>query len=171
MNGSLFFYSALILNLIGCQQMMPQSFSPPIPAKTQIPTNQLKQLLKYNKKFTAEFAQSSETACIKYKRLHQQGDWQASWLLAFNASTENTPHCLKNKEAINILKSLKTDKKLDPEIRWLNNFYLPLQQKLQNQNRKVWNSQKTINKNQKKILELEQENQDIKQKLDALKAL
>jgi len=173
MKRSFIFYSALVLNLVGCQHLPLTSMQPSPQAKTD---SKLEQLLKFGANFADEFNKNPNQACKKFIKLHQEGDWRASWILALTANKNNSEHCLNSEDAIQILTTLKSQNKIYPELAWLNQFHLQLLSKIQDKTEKVTQLHDTIgskrytNKNQQQLIdELKKENQDLKGKLEALK--
>ncbi|NOQ16095.1 MAG: hypothetical protein GQ581_03475 [Methyloprofundus sp.] len=187
MKYPLYFYSILFLSLTACQAPLPwpttDEPTPPIEQEPRQTTpSQREQLMDYSANFTSEYAKEPKNTCVKYKKLHKQGDWLASWVLAYNTPKSGRNTCLKTKEVINILTTLETNKKLTPELLWFNQYYLQLNKTLKNKSRRIYKLQHIINKNrqqlderqlenQQQIEDLQLENQDIKEKLDALKAI
>ncbi len=173
MNRSIIFYIALTINLYGCQHFPLTNIQPAPQAKTN---SKLEQLLKFGANFAHEFNENPTLTCTKFIKLHQEGDWRASWVLALTANKNNSEHCLNSEDAIKILTTLESRNKIYPELSWLNQFHLQLLNKIQNKTEKVTQLHDTIgfkrytNKNQQQLIdELKEENQDLKEKLEALK--
>ncbi len=155
-------------------------------ASEQIPKhtapNQIEQLMRYTAIFTNEYTKKPKATCVKYKKRLRQNDWQASWALAYNTTKNGRNTCLNTREILKLLSTLQANKKLIPELLWFNQYTLQLNKALKNKARKIYRLQRIINKNkqlldekklenQQKIEDLQLENQDIKEKLDALKAI
>ncbi|BCG63300.1 MAG: hypothetical protein methR_P0999 [Methyloprofundus sp.] len=182
-----YFYYILFLSLSACQVPLPwpaiEEPTPPIEQEPrQLTPSQLEQLMAYSANFTSDYAKEPKNTCAKYKKLHQQGDWFASWVLAYNTPKSGRNTCLKTKEIISILTALETNKQLATELLWFNQYYLQLNKTLKSKSRRIYRLQRIINKNkqqlddrqlenQQQIEDLQLENQDIKEKLDALKAI
>lgn len=182
MNRFNLIFSILVLILSGCQH-------PPLisiqPTAAQVKANKIEALLKFGSDFASNFNANPKKTCAKFIRLHQDGDWRASWVLALTANKTNSEHCLNSEDAILILTTLKSRNKIDPELEWLNQFHLQLLSKIQEKTEKVTQLNDSIdssqqqNKNQQRsrkdlqqqIADLKKENLDLSNKLEALKSI
>ena len=157
----------LLLGLAGCQNF-PALYSS---AKPQITTEKIEQLSEYGAKFATEYNRAAQKTCTKYTRLYQQGDWRAGWVLALQVSATNNKHCLDNTAAIQILETLESQKKIDPELLWLTQVHLNWLKELEQQTKSVSQLKRAANRKQSRVNELVKENQDLVEKLEALKAI
>lgn len=167
MKWSLPLYATLLLNLAGCQHF-------PLLAKAdnkQSSPAKLEQLSEYGAKFAREYESAAEETCTKYRQLYQQGDWRAGWTLALQATKTKSKHCLNNKQAIQVLSTLESQQEINPELLWLTQLHLSWLIKLDKQTKKINQLKRANSRVQTKSIELEKENQDLVEKLDALKAI
>lgn len=167
MKWSFLLYAALIIYLTGCQHI-PRIYSTD---KTQAPVQDVEQLSDYGAKFATEYSDAAKETCVKYKQLYQDGDWRAGWILALQVTGNKNKHCLNSKQARQMLTTLESDKKINTELLWLiqvHQRWLTLQeQKI----KKITQLKRVISRKQGLIIELETENQDLMEKLEALKAI
>ncbi len=170
MKWFLFCYSALTFSLLGCQQ-----FSPSYVDKTQrLPEpeiNELKRTVSYGANFALEYNIFPKDTCTKYKKLYEEGNWRAGWVLALHVNATNDQPCLEEKEAIAILTTLESEKRIDPELIWLSQYHLRLLQKLQKQTKRISRLERSINSNERQTSDLKKQNQEQLEKLEALKAI
>ena len=167
MRCSLLLYGALLVSLLGCQHL-PSIYAP---EKTQATSPKLEQLSKYGAKFAYEYSSAAKETCAKYTQLYQEGDWHAGWILALQVTDTKNKHCLNSKEAIQILTTLESEKKINPELLWLTHVHLSWLGGLEQQAKKVSQLKRVISRKRALINELEKENLDLVEKLEALKAI
>lgn len=155
--------------LTGCQQLI----NPPSINRNINQPNQLEQIKKYGSNFSKEYRLNPKKACLKYNRLYNKGDWRAGWILALSSSIIN---CISTDKAHNILTSLESENRVDPDLIWLNSSFQHLLLKygesldeLSKQNDELSKLNNEAVVIQDRISILEKENQDLKDKLDALK--
>ncbi len=167
MKCSLLLCGTLLVSLTGCQSLPSNRFVEPVQA---IPQN-LEQISEYGAKFASEYKGAVKETCTKYTQLYQQGDWRAGWIMALQVTETKLKHCLNSKEAIHILTTLETQKKITPELLWLTQIHLSWLNELELQAKKASQIKRAINRKQVQINELKKENQDLVEKLEALKAI
>lgn len=178
MKWSFLFYSAFTVSLLGCQYL-PASFAisdkkPPPPTPIIIPepvVHQHEQIVKYGTKFALEYSLAPEETCTKFEKIYQQGDWRAGWVLALQVTENSGKQCLNIKQAVQVLTLLESEKKIDPDLIWLNQYHLRLLHKLQQKTKKVSQLNSALRSKKKKIVDLLDENQALVEKLEALKAI
>ncbi|NOQ14880.1 MAG: hypothetical protein GQ583_10455 [Methyloprofundus sp.] len=133
--------------------------------------NQLEQAVRYGTNFAYEHSKASDETCVKYKKLYEQGDWRAGWVLALHVNETHAQFCLNDKEAILILTRLESEKKINPELIWLNQYHLRLLQAVQKKTRQISQLQYSIRSIKQQVTELEKKNKEQFEKLEALKAI
>ncbi|RLA16487.1 MAG: hypothetical protein DRQ62_16150 [Gammaproteobacteria bacterium] len=167
MKWSLLLYGAILVCLSGCQHLPPLYSTQKPPAMH----TELAQLMEYGAKFASEYEGATKETCAKYKQLYQQGDWQAGWILALHVTDTKQKNCLNSKQAIQILTTLESDNLINSEIIWLTHIHLNWLAELELQTKKASRIKRLINRKQVQINELKKENQDLVEKLEALKAI
>ena len=173
MKVSFLFYSALTVSLLGCQGRSAffQFSEKEPPSKPDSVVHQHEQIVEYGTKFALDYDVAPKTTCAKFKKLYQQGDWRAGWVLALHIPESESKQCLNITEAVQILTTLESEKKIDPDLIWLNQYHLRLLNKLQQQTKKVSQLKSAMRSNKQQIVDLQDENQDLVEKLEALKAI
>jgi hypothetical protein len=164
MKWFLLLYGVLILNLTGCQNVIRMY------STVKTPHN-VEQLSVYGAEFADEYSSNAKETCTKYKQLYQEGDWSAGWILALQVTGNKNKHCLNSKQAIQILTRLKSEKKINPELLWLTQLHLSWLTEQEQKIKEVSQLKSVMSLNQALITELETENQDLVEKLEALKAI
>ena len=167
MKCSLLLYVAILVALSGCQNfpvLYPTN-------KTHVPATTLDQLSLYGAKFAYEYKDAATATCTKYTRLYQQGDWRAGWILALQLSDTKSKQCLSSKQAIQILTTLQSAAKIDPDLMWLTEVHLNWLIELEKKAKKVSQLRREISRKQAQVTELEAQNQNLVEKLEALKAI
>lgn len=173
MKWSFLFYSALMVSLLGCQGR-PAFFSFSDKERSRTPDSVVfnyEQIVEYGVKFASDYDVAPKTTCAKFKKLYQQGDWRAGWVLALHVPESESKKCLNITEAVQILTTLESEKKIDPDLIWLNQYHLRLLHKLQQQTKEVSQLKSTMLNNKQQLVDLQNENQDLVEKLEALKAI
>ena len=172
MKWFLYCYCALAFSLLGCQHLPsfsidkePQSLPVSMPE-----VNELELLVEYGANFAYEHSKASDESCVKYKKLYEQGDWRAGWVLALHVNEVNAQSCLNDKEAILILTALESEKKINPELIWINQYHLRLLQKLQKKTKKISQLQRSVRSMKKQVTGLKEQNKEQSEELEALKA-
>ena len=170
MKWFLFGYCALTFSLLGCQYLPPSHIeNRELPAKPV--ANKLEQTVEFGVNFAYEYSKTPKDTCIKYKKLYQDGDWRAGWVLALHVNETGNQSCLDSKQAVLILTALESEKKINPELIWLSQYHLRLLKKLQQTTEKVKKLQHVVRRNEQKATDLKKENKEQLEKLEALKAI
>ena len=181
MKKPLFYYSIFVLGLAGCHlpYLKDTVNDAPVQPKvqprveTRIRTitrpHQFQQLINYGAEFSAEFAEKPMQTCKKYNQLYKQGDWRAGWVMSMAVAKASSKHCFSFKDTVWFLKNLESKKMIDPKIVWLNQNYSLLVQKLQRATDQSMQLDIDADENQQLIDELIKKNQELVEKLKALK--
>lgn len=167
-------YSLLFFGLYACQSVTPPincPLPPPIQASPFIHhEKESDQTLTYGSVFASEYKEDPQKTCLKYKALDQQGDWRAGWVMALH-SDKKLHSCLKPKEALSLLKQHASEKKLTPELLWLNQSHLNLLLRKQKQSKEISRLKSTIKEKELQVTDLTSEIEKYLEKFDALKAI
>lgn len=167
MKWSFIFLGILLSFLTSCQNI-PAFFSA---NNSQKKPSKVEQLVNYGAVFAFEYRRVPEATCKKYRQDYQQGDWRAGWVLALHANETKTEHCLNRKQALTILIKLEADKVIYPELLWLTHVHVEWINALQKEeNSNNW-LKREIDRKRARMTELENANQDLEAKLEALKAI
>ena len=136
MKWFLFGYCALTFSLLGCQYL-PSSHveNRGLPAKPV--ANKLEQTVEFGVNFAYEYSKTPKDTCIKYKKLYQDGDWRAGWVLALYVNKTGNQSCIDSKQAVLILTALESEKKINPELLWLTQIHLSWLTEQEQQAKKV----------------------------------
>lgn len=172
MKWFLYCYCALAFSLLGCQHLPSFSIDkePQSPPLSMPEVNELEQAVRYGANFAYQHSKAADDTCVKYKKLYEQGDWRAGWVLALHVNESNAQSCLNNKEAILILTALESEKKINPELIWVNQYHLRLLQKLQKKTKAMNRLQRSVRHRKKQVADLEVQNKEQSEELEALKA-
>lgn len=174
-------YCVFIFGLVGCHfpHLMNTVDEAPVQPKaqpkveTRIRTitrpHQFQQLINYGAEFAAEFERKPRRTCAKYNQRYKKSDWRAGWVMSMAVAKASSKHCFSFKDTVWFLKHLESKKVVDPKILWLNQYYSLLVQKLQKATDQATQSDIDTDKNQQLIDELIKENQELTEKLNALK--
>ncbi|OQK17339.1 hypothetical protein AU255_05505 [Methyloprofundus sedimenti] len=167
MKCAIFILAALSVSLTACQ---PVSRVYSVEKAPETSFN-FKQLSEYGVKFDSEYKAAATEACTNYTKLYQQGDWRAGWILALQVTEPIKKSCVNSEEAIQILTTLENQNNINPELLWLLRVHLSWLEELKLQSKNVNQLKRAISRKQSQMHELEQENQDLVEKLEALKAI
>lgn len=170
MKWSLLRYSALTLGLMGCQHLAPVN-EVEIQKNIVHEESQLEKTVKYGAIFANEYNQDAKVSCAKYKQLYQQGDWRAGWVLAMHVGGRKTKICLKTKEAVTILTTLESEKKIPPDLIWLSQFHLNSLIKQRKYIKQIARLRSSTVRYKKQVNDLKDENKSQLEKIEALKAI
>ena len=167
MKYALLMLAALSVSLTACQPVSRIHSA----EKVQETSTNLEQLAEYGVKFASEYKAAATETCTNYTKLYQQGDWRAGWILALQVTEPNNNSCVNSEQAIQILTTLENQKKINPELLWLMHVHLSWLEGLEQQQKNVNQLKRAYSLKQSQMSELKQENQDLVEKLEALKAI
>lgn len=165
MKAPILLHASLLVLLTSCQYL--PSYQP----TEKVSVNEFEQLMNYGAEFASNYPSAAEETCTNYKQLYQGGDWRAGWILALHVTDTSSKHCVNRKEAIQILTTLKTENKVNTHLLWLINVQLLWLKEQTQHTKKISQLMRSISKKKAQIIELKEKNQDLEEKLDALKAI
>lgn len=125
----------------------------------------------YGANFAIQYNKNPDQTCLKYKQLFEQGYWRAGWVLALHVNETNTQSCLSRAEAVVMLETLESEKKINSEFIWITQNHLRVLQKLQQATKNMGKLKRSVRLYKKKVTELDALNQEQLEKLEALKAI
>ncbi len=174
MKWTVVLFCVVTVSLIGCQSA--SSFFPFAEKEKEIIkpkpiVHKHEQIIEYGAKFAEVYDKAPEETCKKYNKAFQQGDWRAGWVLALQVSENAKNQCLNINQTVKMLTTLESEKRIDPDLIWLNQNHLLLLQKLQQETIKLNQLNALLRNNKQKLVDLEAKNQDLTEKLEALKAI
>ena len=155
---------------MGCQHFAPVN-EVEVQQNTVYEESQLEQVVKYGAIFANEYIQDAKGSCAKYTQLHRQGDWRAGWVMAMHVGGSKTKACLKKKEAVTILTTLESEKKIPLDLLWLSQYHLRLLVKQRKYIKQISRLRSSAARYKKQINDLKDENKSQLEKIEALKAI
>ncbi|MCF6203216.1 MAG: hypothetical protein L3J59_06015 [Methylococcaceae bacterium] len=153
------------LYLQGCQSV---DFNPKDEHPQQNPS-QFEQLAKFGSDFALQLDAKPKITCKKYIQLHKNGDWRASWVLALTTVQPENIQCVNINDAILVLTTLELQNKINPDLIWLNQSYLALLFKLQENKKTISLLNQSISNSSEHSSSLEEEKKELSKKIEALK--
>ncbi|MEE9338966.1 MAG: hypothetical protein V3U87_12885 [Methylococcaceae bacterium] len=157
--------SCTLLTLQGCQSV---GLNPKDEQLQQDP-NQLEQLAKFGSDFALQLDAKPKITCKKYIKLHKNGDWRASWVLALTVVQPENIQCVNTNDAILVLTTLELQNKINSDLIWLNQSYLALLFKLQENKKTINLLNQNISDSAEHSSSLEEEKEELSEKIEALK--
>lgn len=153
------------LGLLGCQSVDLNSKD----KQSQQERSQFEQLAKFGSDFVLQLDAKPKITCKKYIKLHKNGDWRASWVLALTVVQPENIQCVNINDAILVLTTLELQNKIHSDLIWLNQSYLALLFKLQENKKSISLLNQNISDSAEHSSSLEEEKEELSEKIEALK--
>ncbi len=163
---------ALASSLAGCQSF-PSSMKSeaPLEVAPEPEVYEQEHTIMYGVNFASQYNKSPDQTCLKYKQLFEKGYWRAGWVLALHVKETNTQSCLSRADAMMMLETLESEKKINSEFIWITHNHLRLLQQLQQATKNMGKLKRSVRYYKKKVTKLEALNEEQLEKLEALKAI
>jgi hypothetical protein len=153
------------LSIQGCQSVSLNSKD----KQSQQERSQLEQLANFGSAFALQLDAKPKITCKKYIKLHKNGDWRASWVLALTVIQPENIQCVNTNDAILVLTTLELQNKINADLIWLNQSYLALLFKLQENKKTINLLNQNISDSAEHSSSLEEEKEELSEKIEALK--